>query len=111
MAIPRIDLSTITPEYKILNDPPGMWIGFNADSIDCKTYYPRAGLRGGFDLCVDYDRKTHERLSGYTLEVVKLLARRLAWERYEEAHARATGDTISGRDFLAPESLAALQEK
>lgn len=100
MQIPR--LKDITAQYREEHNPPGMWAGYHASLplTDPLLYYPRVGLAGGIELSVDCDPATGKRWRPMTLEQVKPLARRLAWERYDMAAAKAIGDTISSRDFL-----------
>lgn len=103
MPIPRIDLSSVDEQYRLDNDPPGMWTGYNASLPlrEPRVYYPRAGIQRGMELGIDYDRSTGGYIQPVPLEEVKVLARRLAWERYVEAHAKASGEYIDGRDFIA----------
>lgn len=92
--IERIDLSQATDAYKDASDPPGMWTGYAGVLPDCKVYRPRVGLVRGMELTAPHD--------ALPLDECKALARRVAWERYVEAHGRAKGDAITMGDFIAP---------
>lgn len=87
-------MADLPADYKTANDPPGMWIGYAGVLPDLVVYRPRVGFLGGMELTVDD--------APVSYADVMVVARRLAWERYDAAHAKGSGPWLKIEDFVAP---------
>lgn len=79
-----------TIEYKLNNNPPGMWTGFQGVLPKCKLYHPRIGIH-------NYELNVSNKPVPF--EDVEKLARKLAWERYDSACSFSDGLEMSVAAF------------
>jgi hypothetical protein len=94
MQVPRMHMVDLPADYKANNDPPGMWTGYRGRLPECVVFYPRLGFLGGMEL--------NEGPEPLPIGEVMAAARRLAWERYDAAHAKGSGPWLKIEDFVAP---------
>lgn len=87
-------------DYKVRNNPPGMWSGFYARLPDLDAFSPRMGIHFGIELII------RDRAEYLTSEEAIAAGRVAAWKRHDEWLREAPEKSLSA--FIRDQGLAAL---